>query len=104
MGKGAALVLHGPRAGAGAKEVVGAAQEAAAMARGEGGEWDSQNGWALVNGAMPPYVDDTAGCQRAELGRASILGSAARPRHKLGLNPGSARWSGLSSARMRKEA
>ena len=38
MGKGAALVLHGPRAGAGAgaKEVVGTAQEAAAMAMGEG--------------------------------------------------------------------
>lgn len=36
MGKGDALILHGPCAGAGAKEVVGAAQEAAAMARGEG--------------------------------------------------------------------
>ena len=56
MGKGAALVLHGPRAGAGAKEVVGAAQEAAAMARGEGGEWDSRNGWALVNGALPLWM------------------------------------------------
>jgi hypothetical protein len=36
MGKGAVLILHGPRAGAGANEVVGTAQEAAAMARGEG--------------------------------------------------------------------
>jgi len=36
MGKGAVLILHGPRAGAGARPVVGAAQEAAAMARGEG--------------------------------------------------------------------
>jgi hypothetical protein len=60
MGKGAALILHGPRAGAGAgeKEVVGAAQEAAAMARGQGrrGAVDSRNGWALVNGAMPLWM------------------------------------------------
>jgi hypothetical protein len=32
-GKGAAFILPSPRAGAGAKEVVGAAQEAGAMAR-----------------------------------------------------------------------
>lgn len=47
MGKGAALVLHGPHggAGAGAKEVVGADQEAAAMAIGEGERGISRNGW-----------------------------------------------------------
>lgn len=44
-------------------------------------------------------MDDTAGSQWAELGRAMSLGSAARPRHKLGLDPSSARWSGLGSAR-----
>lgn len=47
MGKGAALVLHRPHggAGAGAKEVVGADQEAAAMAIGEGERGISRNGF-----------------------------------------------------------
>jgi hypothetical protein len=47
MGKGAALVLHRPQggAGAGAKEVVGPDQEAAAMAMGEGERGISRNGW-----------------------------------------------------------
>jgi len=44
MGKGAALIIHGPRAGAGAKEVAGAAQEAAAMARGEGDRGIAETG------------------------------------------------------------